>query len=107
MPIAYALLTRCVFVPRSVTANSNIKGSGAAFGEALKANKSLKELNMFRCSLEAEDGKGLAGGLAVNGWRADKIGREGQLAGQRGHCSDSQGDGRGIRALFWSLETKQ
>ena len=66
MPIStHALLTRCAFVPRSVRAN-DFKGSGAAFGEALKANSSLKELDMAGCSLKAEDGKGLAGGLAVH-----------------------------------------
>ena len=42
---------------------NNIKGSGEALGEALKANKSLKELNLEFCSLGPEDGKGLAGGV--------------------------------------------
>ena len=45
---------------------NNIKGSGEAFGEALKANTSLKTFKMIRCSLDANDCKGLAGGLAVH-----------------------------------------
>ena len=53
-------------MPRSVAGN-NLKGSGAAFGEALKSNSSLKELKMVECGLGAEDLKGLAGGLAVHG----------------------------------------
>ena len=44
-----------------------IKGSGEAFGEALKANTSLKTLNMQLCYLDGNDVKGLARGLAVNG----------------------------------------
>ena len=44
-----------------------IKGSGEAFGEALKANTSLRTLNMIRCDLDDNDSKGLAGGLAVHG----------------------------------------
>ena len=43
-----------------------IKGSGEAFGEALKANMSLKTLKMIECDLDANDSKGLAGGLAVH-----------------------------------------
>ena len=46
---------------------NNIKGSGEALGEALKNNSSLKELKMAECSFDAEDVKGLAGGLAVHG----------------------------------------
>ena len=49
----------------SVSQN-NIKGSGEAFGEALKANTSLKTLNMYACKLDANDSKGLASGLAVH-----------------------------------------
>ena len=45
---------------------NKIQGSGQALGEALKTNKSLKELKIFACDLNAEDGKGLAGGLAVH-----------------------------------------
>ena len=45
---------------------NNIKGSGKALGDALTTNSSLKELIMYHCSLDAEDGKGLAGGLAVH-----------------------------------------
>ena len=50
----------------SVSGN-NIKGSGEAFGEALKSNVTLKMLEMKGCGLGANDGKGLAGGIAVNG----------------------------------------
>eukprot|EP00316_Scyphosphaera_apsteinii_P005200 CAMPEP_0119311254 /NCGR_PEP_ID=MMETSP1333-20130426/22005_1 /TAXON_ID=418940 /ORGANISM="Scyphosphaera apsteinii, Strain RCC1455" /LENGTH=283 /DNA_ID=CAMNT_0007315595 /DNA_START=167 /DNA_END=1018 /DNA_ORIENTATION=+ len=46
--------------------NNNIKGRGVMFGDALKANSSLKELNMTGCRLDTKDGKGLAGGLAVH-----------------------------------------
>ena len=53
------------FVPRSVAGN-NLKGSGAAFGEALKANSSLKGLGMQQCSLGPEDAEALAAGLAAN-----------------------------------------
>ena len=49
----------------SVSSN-NIKGSGEAFGEALKSNVTLKMLEMKSCGLDANDGKGLAGGIAVN-----------------------------------------
>ena len=45
---------------------SNIKGSGEAFGEALKANTSLKTLKMTYCDLDTNDSKGLASGLAVH-----------------------------------------
>jgi len=44
---------------------NNIRGTGYSFGEALKRNSSLKELVMRGCSLDAEDGKGLAASLAV------------------------------------------
>jgi len=44
----------------------NLKGSGTVFGEALKSNKSMKELKMKYCELDAEDGKGLAVGLAFS-----------------------------------------
>ena len=49
-----------------ILSHNNIKGSGEALGEALKANTSLKKLEMSNCGLDAEDGKGLAGGLAVH-----------------------------------------
>ena len=65
MRITHALLICCAFVPRSVSGNY-LKGSGEALGEALKANTSLKKLEMSTCGLDAEDGKGLAGGLAVH-----------------------------------------
>jgi len=45
---------------------NNIKGSGQAFGEALKANSSLKELYMHSCTLNTNDANGLADGLAVH-----------------------------------------
>ena len=45
---------------------NNIKGSGEAFGEALKANMSLRTLTMISCGLDDNDSKGLAGGLAVH-----------------------------------------
>jgi len=63
-----------------------IGGSGEAFGEALKANSSLKELNMDGCSLGPEDGKGLAAGLAANTTletldvEYNKLGDEGKAA---------------------------
>ena len=85
MRITHALLTCCAFVPRSVRGN-NIKGSGAAFGEALKANSSLKELHMQHCRLGPEDAKGLAGGIAVHASlnkldaRANGLGSEGKAA---------------------------
>ena len=66
MRITHALLTCCAFVPRSVCGNS-IMGSGAAFGEALKTNSSLKKFEMVWCRLDADDAKYLAGGLAVHG----------------------------------------
>ena len=46
--------------------HNDIKGSGEAFGEALKANMSLKTLEMTHCNLDANDSKGLAGGVAVH-----------------------------------------
>ena len=55
----------CGCVCYSVSYNY-IKGSGEAFGEALKANTSLKTLKMIDCSFDANDSKGLAGGLAVH-----------------------------------------
>ena len=55
----------CGCVCHSVSHN-RIQGSGEAFGEVLKANTSLKTLKMMRCSLDANDSKGLAGGLAVH-----------------------------------------
>ena len=54
----------CICACYSVS-NNFITGSGEAFGEALKANTSLKTLKMIQCSLDADDSKGLAGGLAV------------------------------------------
>ena len=59
MPLSY------IRAPRSVDGN-NIKGSGEAFGDAFRANSSLKELTMWGCSLEPEDAKGLAAGLSIN-----------------------------------------
>ena len=51
--------------PRSLY-NNEIGGSCEALGEALEANSSLKKLDMVGCELEPEDGKGLAGGLAIH-----------------------------------------
>ena len=55
----------CICDCYSVSRN-NIKGSGEALGEALKTNTSLRTLKMRWCGLDANDGKGLAGGLAVH-----------------------------------------
>ena len=51
--------------PRRLNGNK-IGGSGAALGEALKANSLLKTLWMGGCSLGPEDAKALAAGLAAN-----------------------------------------
>ena len=45
---------------------NDITGSGEAFGEALKANTSLKKLDLSYCNLGPEDGKGLASGVGVH-----------------------------------------
>ena len=48
---------------------NHMRGSGEALGRALQSKLSklsLKELGMMRCGLHSEDGKNLAGGLAVH-----------------------------------------
>jgi len=88
-------------VPRSVRGN-NIKGSGAAFGEALKVNSSLKELNMRACSLEADDGKGLAGGLAIHASLTELNLMENKLC-SLGDIGRGTYDATGITALAGAL----
>merc|ERR1712232_1005322 len=44
---------------------NNMKGTGGSFGHALKCNSSLEDLSMRFCSLQPADGKQLAAGLAI------------------------------------------
>ena len=56
----------CAAASRCSLANNNIKGSGEAIREALKANSSLEILFMPDCSLGLEDGIDLAAGIAAS-----------------------------------------
>ena len=67
--------------------SNNLKGSGGAFGEALKTMPSLKTLILTNCKLDSEDGKGLAEGLAACAsltscevWSNYDLGEEGEAA---------------------------
>ena len=67
--------------------HNNLRGSGAAIGEALKTSTSIKKLEMLNCSLGPEDASGLAGGISasasltmLDARRNSSLGSEGEAA---------------------------